>query len=103
MATAVESQLGTTKRERPADGGVIWHDRLNAFECLACNEFYEVRWRRERTPEKLAVVREMLVLDHTECWEWNDARVARLQRRFRKEMKRQKNLAAQKASWKGRA
>lgn len=72
---------------------MIWHDRLNAFECLACNEFFEVRSRRLRTPSGLAETREMLVLDHTECWEYNDARMARLQRRFRKEVKRQMLLA----------
>lgn len=83
-------------RERPVDGGVVWHDRLNAFECLGCNEFVEIRSRRMRTPAKLAELREMMAIDHTECWEFKDARMARLQRKFRKSLKRQLNLERRK-------
>lgn len=84
------------KRERPEDGGIVWRDRLNAFECLGCGEWEEIRKRLDRTPERLALLRELLVTDHTECWEYDDPRMARLQRRFRKEAKRQKNLAARR-------
>lgn len=83
------------RRERPEDGGIVWHEALNAFECLGCTEWEEIRRRGDRTPEKLAELRELLIADHTECWEFNDPRMARLQRRFRKDVKRQKNLAAQ--------
>jgi hypothetical protein len=79
-------------RERPADGGVVWHHHLNAFECRACKEFLEIRSRRLQTPAKLAELRELFAIDHTECWEYSDARMARLQRRFRRELKRQMNL-----------
>ena len=92
-----------SSRTRPADGGIVWHERLNAFECKACEETIAVRSRAVwSNPERLAQFRELMVIDHTECWEYDDPRMARLQRRFRKEVKRQKNMAAQKTSWRGR-
>lgn len=94
--------LATEKRTRPADGGIVWHDKLNAFECFGCGEFEEIRMRRDRTPEQLAILRELLVADHTECWEFNDVRMAKLQRRFRKAAKRHKNLGLKKAQRSGR-
>lgn len=30
-------------RERPANGGVQWHEQWNAFECYGCGEFEEIR------------------------------------------------------------
>jgi hypothetical protein len=93
--------MKATKRQRPEDGGVEWHEELNAFECLACFEFLSVR-RRDRNPEKLAELKELLIIDHTECWEFDDPRMARNARRFRREIKRQSNLAAQRTSWRGR-
>jgi hypothetical protein len=91
-----------TKRERPADGGIVWHEKFNAFECYGCDEFEEIHRRADQTPEKLEELRELLVIEHTECWEFDDPRMAQQARRFRKEMKRQKNLAAQRVSWQGR-
>jgi hypothetical protein len=89
------------KRKRPEDGGMEWHADLNAFECLGCGETIPV-WRRTWTnPEALASMRELLVIDHTECWEFNDARMAQLQRQYRKRLKREKNLAAQRTGWRG--
>lgn len=77
-------------RVRPANGGVRWHARVNAFECEGCGELTPVTSRRVWTdPERLAIFRELLVLDHTECWEYDDPRMARLARRFRKSVKRQ--------------
>lgn len=77
-------------RERPTDGGVVWHHHLNAFECLGCNEFLEIHNRRVQTnAEKLAELRELVAIDHTECWEYEDVRVARLQRIFRRRLRRQ--------------
>jgi len=92
----------TLRRERPADGGMTWHERFNAFECHGCDEFEEIRKRGDRTPEKLATLRELLVVDHTECWEFDDPRMAREARRYRKKKKLGENLAAQAASWRGR-
>ncbi len=99
----------TTKRERPEDGGMVWHAHLNAFECLGCTEMMPQRRAVWNDPERLAETRELLIVDHTECWEYNDARMARLARRFRKELKRQqllanggRGLAAQQVSWRGR-
>ena len=90
-----------TRRVRPDDGGMVWHARHNAFECLACEELTPMKRAVWSDPERLAMMRELLVIDHTECWEYDDPRMARLQRKFRKEMKRQKNLAARRVSWKG--
>ena len=81
---------------------MVWREHLNAFECQGCDEFEEIRQRSLRTPEKLAELREMLVADHTECWEFSDPRMARDARRYRKESKRKANLAAQRVSWRGR-
>ena len=76
-------------RERPEDGGLTWHPWLNAFECLGCDERISVRSRRVWTnPERLLELREMLILDHTECWQFDDPRMAAQARRFRKERKR---------------
>ena len=77
------------RQDRPVDGGIVWHEQWNAFECLGCGEFEEIRKRADRVPEKLAEVKELLVADHTECWEYSDARLAKLARRFRKSLKRQ--------------
>jgi hypothetical protein len=81
-----------TKRVRPEDGGIVWHEEWNAFECYGCGEFEEIRKRADRTPEKLAELREMLVADHTECWEFDDSRMAAEARKYRKEKKRRENL-----------
>ncbi len=89
------------RRERPADGGIVWREELNAFECRACSEFEEVRSARRRTPESLARMKELLIVEHTECWEYADAQMARDARRYRKEKKRRENLAAQRTSWRG--
>lgn len=83
----------TQKRVRPEDGGVRWRAELHAFECLGCGEFIELRKRCENeNPECIEELREMLVIDHTECWEFDDPRMALNARRFRKEAKRQANL-----------
>ncbi len=99
-----------TKRERPADGGMVWREEWNAFECYGCGEFEEIRKRADRTPEKLAELKEMLIADHTECWEFDDPQMARDARKYRKEKKRRENLRARAAgaldrqavSWQGR-
>lgn len=85
----------TQKRVRPADGGMKWIDELNAFQCYGCDGFEEVRKRAERTPDKLALLRELLVIDHTECWQFDDPRMAADARRYRKKKKLRENMAAQ--------
>lgn len=86
-------------RLRPADGGVVWHHDLNAFECLACEEKIAVISRAVwLNPERLAIFRELMVLDHAECWQYCDARMARMQRRFRREVKRQMKLEKRKGA-----
>ena len=83
------------KRERPEDGGMLWHARMNAFECLGCSEFETVRSRRIWTnPERLAQMRELFVLDHTECWQYADEEKARQARRYRKARKRRELVTA---------
>jgi hypothetical protein len=99
MSTAT---LKKSKRERPEDGGMVWHEEFNAFGCLGCMEFEEIHKRADRTPEKLAELKEMLIADHTECWEFDDPQMARDARKYRKEKKRRENLAAQRVSWQGR-
>jgi hypothetical protein len=106
------------KRERPVDGGIVWHERFNAFECLGCGEFEEIRKRADRTPARLVELKELLVKDHTECWEYSDAQMARDARRYRSKKKqreilgqgsgvrdqrsdRSRGLAAQRVSWRG--
>ena len=102
-------RLRPTKRERPEDGGVQWHEKFNAFECLGCGEFAEIRDRHKRTPDALAEMHELLVIDHTECWEFADPRQAADARKYRSEKKRREILAAragnaldsQRVSWRG--
>lgn len=99
-----------SKRVRPEGGGMVWHEQLNAFECYGCSEFTEIRIRALRTPDKLAELREMLIVEHTECWEFDDPRMARQARRYRTERKRRANLKERAAGaldrmsvgWRGR-
>jgi hypothetical protein len=90
------SGAATAMRERPADGGMTWRDELNAFECHGCNEFEEIRKRADRTPDRLALLRELLIVDHTECWQFKDPKMARDARKHRKAKKLRENLAAQR-------
>lgn len=100
----------TARRERPADGGIVWHDKWNAFECYGCGECIEIRDRRKRTPDLLAETRELLIIDHTECWLFDDPRMAADARKYRKEKTRRENLKGraggaldrQAVSWRGR-
>jgi hypothetical protein len=62
---------------------------MNTFECEGCGELMAQRRAVWTDPEELAMVRELLVLDHTECWEYDDPRMAKLARKFRKDVKRQ--------------
>jgi len=112
----------TGVRERPEDGGIAWHEELNAFECRGCGEFHEVRSAARRTPAALAETKEALIADHAECWKYRDAKMALDARRHRKAKTLQGNLAgaglaastppsrnrslgapAQRVSWRGRA
>lgn len=81
-------------RARPENGGIVWHARANAFECEGCGELIAQGRRVWMDPERLVIVRELVVLDHTECWEFDDPRMAKLARRFRKGLKREKLLRA---------
>jgi hypothetical protein len=104
--------MATVKRERPADGGIVWRQDLNAFECLGgCEDFHQVWKRRDReNPETMALLRELLVVEHTECWKYADVEMAKRARRHRKEKTRRENLKnraglaldRQSVSWRGR-
>ncbi len=98
----MSKQPANTKRERPADGGIVWHEKWHAFECLGCGEFEEIHSAARRTPEGLASLKQLLVIEHTECWEFDDPRQAADARKHRKEKKRRSNLAAQRVGWRGR-
>ena len=98
----MKATLKALRRERPDDGGMVWHDRLNAFECLGCDGWEEIRKASDRTPDRLAELKELLIVEHTECWQYDDPRMAADARRYRKEKKRRENLAAQRVSWRGR-
>lgn len=98
------------RRERPEDGGVEWHERFHAFECYGCGEYTEIRDPSKRAPDRLAELRELLVIDHTECWEFDDAKMAANARKHRSERKRRDNLKSRAGraldrrgvSWRGR-
>lgn len=89
---------------------MVWHERLHAFHCLGCDGWEEIRKSADRTPDRLAELGELLVIDHTECWQFDDPRMAAEARRYRKEKKRRENLKAragvaldrQSVSWRGR-
>lgn len=90
------------KRERPAGGGMVWHAVIHAFFCEGCEEWTEIRKRREYDDaEFLLRTKEMLVVDHTECWQFHDPEMARQARRWRKKKKLRENLAAQRTAWRG--
>ncbi len=80
------------QRVRPEDGGIVWHEAFHAFECYGCGEYIEIGDRRKRTPDALAETRELLIIDHTECWEFDDPEQARQARKYRKEKKRRELL-----------
>ena len=81
------------ERERPPGGGVYWRDEVHVFECLGCMETIEVPARIYRSPEALAEHREMLELDHENCWRYGSVELARNARRYRKDETRRKLLA----------
>lgn len=81
-----------TRRTRPEDGGIEWHPRINATHCLGCDEWESVHLVVWRDPEALASRLENLVLEHTECWEFDDPKMAADARRYRKEKKRRELL-----------
>ena len=84
------------KRERPAEGGMVWHARIHAFECLGCGEFEALCKRRQYDDAEFVMrMRELFEIDHAECWEFDDPEMARNARRYRKEKKRRELLAAQ--------
>ena len=119
MATVTTAVISKThapvRRERPLDGGLVWREDLHAFECYGCGDFDEVHNRRDREPDRLEELKELLILDHTECWEFDDPEMAKDARQHRKEKKRREllkqeigdreqgiGLAAQRVSWRGR-
>lgn len=95
-----------TKRVRPSrseGAGIVWKAWIHAFYCEGCEDHIEIRSRREYDDaEFVASMKEMLIVDHTECWEFDDPEMARQARRWRKKKKLRENLAAQAASWRGR-
>lgn len=100
MATAA---VRKAKRVRPEDGGIVWRPALCAFECFGCGGFEEIHSRRIReNPEELRRKLEFLIVDHAECWQFDDPRMAADARKYRKRKKLEENLAAQRVSWRGR-
>lgn len=82
------------ERERPLGGGMYWHEALRVFECLGCEERVEVKRYIYRDPERLAEHRELLEIEHDECWKYASAELAWNARRWRKEGRRRKMLVA---------
>lgn len=68
----------------------LFHDRLNALECLHCFDLIELRRSTYENPEVLMQVREEFEIDHGRCHEYRDAAKARKAREFRKESNRRK-------------
>ena len=98
------------KRERPAEGAVIWHEQFNAFQCMGCLEFEEIHKHRDHEPDRLVEIQELMEADHMECWKFDDPKMAADARKYRSEKKRRENLKArasgapdrQSVSWRGR-
>ena len=78
---------------RPLGGGVYWHEKDHALECMGCLVLIEVRRSIYSDPELLATIRQLLELDHEDCWRYADAEAARHARNFRKDRERLKKLA----------
>ena len=72
----------------------MWHPEMHAFECLGgCDDWFEVHKAADRTPEPLAELKEMLIADHVECWEFDDPEMVRQARKYRKKKKLRENVA----------
>jgi hypothetical protein len=82
------------KRERPADGGVVWHAAQCVFECKGCGERIATCRPVANNPEQLAIRGELLAMEHAACWDYADAVHARLARCLRKELKRREAMKA---------
>lgn len=90
---------------------MVWHAPLHAFHCEGCDGWEEIHSRRIRNnPELLDEHRELLMLDHTECWEFDDPKMAADARKYRKDKKRRELLKQragsaldrQSVQWRGR-
>jgi hypothetical protein len=80
-------------RDKPLDGAVYWHEKEHVLECMGCLSLIEVRRVIYGNPELLATIRELLALDHEDCWRYASAEDARNARNHRKDRDRLKKLA----------
>lgn len=67
---------------------LVYDEYRQAFHCLCCYDVIEIPRSTMRDPESFVLLRELAELDHCECGNYQDARLARNARRWRKEMKR---------------
>lgn len=56
--------------------------------CPHCFDRTPIRRQTVRNPEAMLLFAEMYALDHADCADFKDARLAQLNRRFRKEVRR---------------
>jgi hypothetical protein len=70
------------------EGTVSYRERTNTFYCQECESHTPCPRRILHNPEKFVEMLELVNLDHTECAEYSDYRLAKNARMFRKETKR---------------
>jgi hypothetical protein len=86
-------ELAGPVREKPLGGGIYWHEKEHALECAGCLSLIEVRRVIYCDPELLATIRQLLELDHEDCWRYASAEAANNARIHRKDRDRLKKLA----------
>lgn len=67
---------------------ITFDGRTRSFHCTGCMTDIPVRKHTFTNPERYVEFLEMVVLDHTECDQYQDIKRAEAARKFRKEVKR---------------
>lgn len=80
-------------RERPLGGGFYYHEGEHHFDCQGCLAVIEVRRLIYGSPELLASIKQLLEMDHADCWRYASAEDARNARSNRKDRDRLKKLS----------
>jgi hypothetical protein len=68
--------------------GVEFNQRTCSLRCLHCFEEIEIRRAVAQDPHQFVEFLELVQMDHSECANYSDVRMARSAREFRKEAKR---------------
>lgn len=67
---------------------VTFDEKTCSFYCTGCMTNTPVRRRTFESPDKYVEFLEMVVLDHTECDQYQDMKKSEAARKFRKEVRR---------------